>query len=130
VAVRNARGLTSNVLLTRADRLIALSDFAADTFRQFGLPGARLVTVPNGVSGGVVSEQPPPGRPRWLAVGRLRAEKGFAELLRGWPGGHRLDIVGDGPQRAELGGWPVPMCSCAAPCRHTSCGTKCRAIRG
>ncbi len=102
VAVRNARGLASNVLLTRADRLIALSDFAADTFRQFGLPGARLVTVPNGVSGGVVSEQPPPGRPRWLAVGRLRAEKGFAELLRGWPVGHRLDLVGDGPQRAEL----------------------------
>lgn len=102
VAVRNGRGLASNALLTRADRLIALSDYAADTFRRFGLPGARLVTVPNGVSDSAGAAQPPPVQRRWLAVGRLRAEKGFAELLRGWPAGQRLDIVGDGPQREEL----------------------------
>jgi glycosyltransferase involved in cell wall biosynthesis len=102
VAVRNSRGLASNELLTRADRLIALSDYAADTFRRFGLPGGRLVTVPNGVSNSTGAARPAPTQPRWLAVGRLRAEKGFAELLRGWPAGHRLDIAGDGPQREEL----------------------------
>jgi len=38
----------------------------------------------------------------WLAVGRFSPEKGFEALLRDWPAGHRLRIVGAGPQRKQI----------------------------
>jgi glycosyltransferase involved in cell wall biosynthesis len=54
---------------------------------------------------------PPPGAPRdeLLFVGRLDAQKGLADALRALPmltgaaAGRRLRVVGDGPERAELG---------------------------
>ena len=39
----------------------------------------------------------------WLAAGRLSPEKGFEALLRDWPRGHRLRVVGAGPDSKRIG---------------------------
>ena len=82
---------------------IAMSDFARRKFSEGGLPCAKLTVKPNFV-------YPDPGE-RGVSgdgavfVGRLSPEKGLRSLLRAWdllrvpvP----LQIVGDGPLRAEL----------------------------
>ncbi len=102
IATRNSLGLESNPLLRRADAFVVLSEYARSTFARYGLPSERLHLVPNGVRAVHGAASRAPGRPRWLAIGRLRDEKGFAELLRGWPAGAELDIIGDGPQADDL----------------------------
>ena len=102
IAVRNARSLAHNPLLERSNALVVLSPAAREIYERYGVPPDRLVLIPNGISevhSGVVG---PPEPSRWLAVGRLSAEKGFQRLLRSWPEYQPLDIVGEGPQRQEL----------------------------
>ena len=38
----------------------------------------------------------------WLSVGRFTPEKGFVELVRDWPQGEPLLIIGDGPDQVEI----------------------------
>jgi glycosyltransferase involved in cell wall biosynthesis len=38
----------------------------------------------------------------WLFVGRLTPEKGILQLVREWPSGYRLLVVGDGPLLADI----------------------------
>jgi len=102
IAVRNSRGLAANPLISRADRIIALSGYAAGVMAGYGLPEERLSVVPNGIPALHAGATAGPQAPRFAAVGRLRAEKGFAELLAGWPGGTPLDVFGDGPQLDHL----------------------------
>jgi glycosyltransferase involved in cell wall biosynthesis len=67
----------------------------------------RLVPIPNGAP---VPERttPVPNEPRLVAIGRLAAQKGFDRLLQSMPAiirsvpEVRLDILGDGPDRAAL----------------------------
>ena len=103
IGLRNGMGIAANPLLRRSDTLITLSPYAHDTYVRYGVPAERLRLVPNGVAdaypGGVESA---PVEQRWVAVGRLRDEKGLLPLLRGWPEGITLDIIGEGPQLAEL----------------------------
>lgn len=103
VAMRNALGISHNPLLERADALVVLSEFARDVYQRYGVASERLRLVPNGVPD--LPDTPvadPPEVQRWLAVGRLREEKGFANLVASWPREIALDIVGDGPQRDDL----------------------------
>jgi glycosyltransferase involved in cell wall biosynthesis len=58
--------------------------------------------VPNFVTSINDGVRPAPERERWISVGRLSAEKGFVELLETWPRGVGLDIVGEGPLRAQV----------------------------
>lgn len=102
IAARNSRGLAANPLINRADALVVLSDFARRTFTGYGVDPGRLEIIPNGVSELHTRTAAPPDQQRWVAVGRLRAEKGFAELLAAWPPSVPLDVIGDGPQRPEL----------------------------
>lgn len=102
IAIRNARGVGNNPLLRRADALIVLSHFAWQTYTDYGVAPHRLHLIPNGVSQLHHRVAAPPDTGRWLAVGRLRAEKGWAELLAAWPPDEPLDVIGDGPQRKEL----------------------------
>lgn len=102
IAARNARGLAANQLLQRSDALVVLSEAARQIYLDYGVPPARLRLVPNGIRRVHAGVTEGPTQPRWLAVGRLRAEKGFEELLRSWPEDEPLDIIGDGPQRGEL----------------------------
>ena len=102
IATRNARGLGANQLIERSDALVVLSEAERQIYLEYGVPSPRLRLVPNGVSEVHRGPTVVPDKPRWLAVGRLRAEKGFDVLLRAWPPGEPLDIIGDGPQREEL----------------------------
>lgn len=67
----------------------------------------RSVVLPNYVAP-VESEDVGSGpeaesdEPYFVVLGRLTPEKGVGELLRMWPSGLRLKIVGDGPLREEL----------------------------
>lgn len=102
MVLRTRRGVAGDPLLQRADRVVILSPYTGSMFRAFGLPEERMVLIPNGV--------PDPGAPhvprsvpaRFVAVGRLSAEKGFRSLMRDWPSGILLDLLGDGPEAAAL----------------------------
>jgi glycosyltransferase involved in cell wall biosynthesis len=82
-------------LLAAADRVVTLNDDMRGHYEAVGVPAERLVTVPNFVSDAGV-----PGRHGggfWLFVGRFSEEKGILPLVRRWPEGHRLLLVGSGP---------------------------------
>ncbi|WP_306190778.1 glycosyltransferase family 4 protein [Streptomyces sp. MK5] len=97
--------VSTDPLLSRADKLVVLSDLSREMYRRAGIPEQRLALVPN-----FVSELPPPAgthrsapeQPeeidsRWVYVGRISEEKGLLELLRRWPAEDPLDVFGDGP---------------------------------
>jgi glycosyltransferase involved in cell wall biosynthesis len=112
---RNSRPATASVAVmlawhrytrTWSDRIncyIALTDFARNKFIAAGFSPEKIVVKPNFVD-------PDPGereRPGDHAVclGRLSQEKGLLTLLDAWkglPGNHRLQIIGDGPEREVL----------------------------
>ncbi|MGW0498326.1 glycosyltransferase family 4 protein [Streptomyces sp. NPDC003007] len=89
------RGPTADPLLRRADRMVVLSELSRATYAAAGVDERRLALVPGFVPGvsGTTAE---PGE-RWVYVGRLSAEKGILELLRRWPSGELLDVIGNGP---------------------------------
>lgn len=41
-------------------------------------------------------------RQGWVFVGRFTHEKGIVNLLRSWPTGESLDVIGAGPRRADV----------------------------
>ncbi len=86
-------------LLRGADRIITLNDDMSTTYANYGVPAERLVTVPNFVlpQQGSAKER----GDEWLFVGRLSHEKGIIELLKHWPEGRQLVVVGAGPQEDE-----------------------------
>ena len=102
LAIRNRRGPTQDAVLTRANRIIVLAERARAIYERYGVPLGEMSLVPNFVTLVNTGVQDAPVLERWVAVGRLSAEKGFAELLQRWPEGVPLDIVGDGPLRAQL----------------------------
>ena len=109
--IRNAQRAILRPLITRADRLIAVSEFEAELFAK-GLRVAReqIVVVPNGAEIDAASGVAPadPRRPLILTVGRLEKYKGhqrviaaFAELLKFRPQA-QLRVLGEGPYKNEL----------------------------
>ncbi|MGD6753099.1 glycosyltransferase family 4 protein [Streptomyces sp. BH105] len=119
---RAARGgLRQDPLLRRADRLVVLSEASRDACARAGLPRERLDVVPDFVPTVAEAEAGSgagagPGGPgdAWVCVGRLAPERGVLELLRRWPAGERLDLVGVGPLEAR--------CRAAAPASVRMCG--------
>ncbi|WP_127360607.1 glycosyltransferase family 4 protein [Actinacidiphila soli] len=100
----NRRGVSADPLLRRADRVVVLSERSRDLYVRFGLPESRLSLVPNFVSlrdpcgpAESAADEPDDTRCRWLFVGRLSEEKGILQLLRNWPAGEPLDVIGSGP---------------------------------
>lgn len=85
------------------DVYIALTEFARRKFIQGGLPREKIVIKPNFVYADPGART---GRGEYaLFVGRLSEEKGLRTLLSAWERLHSaipLDIVGEGPLRAEL----------------------------
>lgn len=100
LAVGVSRGVRHSPLLSAPDLLVALAPRTKSMFERFGVPGSRMVVIPN------FSEPPPPAEHEvlghWVFVGRLSPEKGIAELIRSWPTGQSLHVLGDGPIRHEL----------------------------
>lgn len=98
-------GVDYRALFTRAERLVAVSDFVRSCLIAAGAPERRVRVLPIGI--------PLPDDPgeagtadgRVLFVGRLVAKKGCADLLAalgGMTAPPEVDIIGDGPLRAEL----------------------------
>jgi len=95
-----------------ADRVIATSQRMADEFAdRFAVPRARLAVLPNPVDETALraaaakpTRTPGPG-PRFVAAGRLVAQKGFDRLIAMFSemtDDAQLTILGDGPERAAL----------------------------
>ena len=108
---RSAR-LASRLAYLRATEVIAVSDRIADGLvRDFGVPAAKVTTVPNAVT--LPGCAPGPGvalrgRPVFGVCARLVAEKGVdvfleaaSRLARSFPDA-TFPIVGDGPLRSTL----------------------------
>lgn len=102
MAWRTRQGVAGDPVLGRADRLVVLSESTQSMFERFGVPPRKMTLIPNGVPDPGPSGPAPAGPRRFAAVGRLSPEKGFQLLLRDWPAGVLLDVVGDGPQAATL----------------------------
>jgi glycosyltransferase involved in cell wall biosynthesis len=86
-------------VLRRADRVVVLNPSMQALYEQAGVQAGRIARIPNFIArAGEAGE----GGTRWLFVGRLTAEKGILPLMREWPAGAPLDVVGSGPLRAEV----------------------------
>jgi glycosyltransferase involved in cell wall biosynthesis len=102
LALRNARGPTYDAVVKRANGIIVLAERDKAVYQEYAMPLGEISIVPNFVTLVNGEVQPAPVNERWIMVGRLSAEKGFVELLQRWPRGVPLDIVGDGPLRAQI----------------------------
>jgi len=100
------------LLYPRADAVICGAQTVADSLaRDFGVPQGRLSVLYNPVdemsvraAAATPAREPGPGL-RFVAAGRLAAQKGFDRLLdmmAPLPGDARLTILGEGPDRAAL----------------------------
>ena len=98
LAWRGRHGAPADPLLARADALVVLSERARRTYRDAGVD--RLHVVPNFVT--VTPHEAIAPGDRWLCVARLTPEKGVLELVRSWPAGVGLDIVGEGELRPAI----------------------------
>lgn len=102
---RSLRALVRRFVLARADRVVAQSTFTAGITRTACGRDAEIVYV--GVEPRVVAREPA-AVPTALFVGRLVARKGADRAIeamarvRAQHPGARLEIVGDGPDRARL----------------------------
>ena len=87
-------------LLHGAHRIIALNPRMREYLAQIGVDRAKVVdglnTVLRAEPSALGSAAVEPGR--WLAAGRFVPAKGFLELVRAWPAGLPLDIIGEGPE--------------------------------
>lgn len=102
IPVAWSRPRDGRFLLERADAVVTTSQASDGLIRAvvpFDLP---TVVIPNFGADGGVAPRPAVGRSGWVAIGRLSAEKGFVELVRQWPPGRALTIIGDGPLDAEV----------------------------
>ena len=98
-------------LLRGARRLVAVSAYEAELFaRSYGIEASRIVTIPNGADLPPGSDPGPQLRTPGLilSIGRLERYKGHDRVLGAMPhilrtAPHaRLEILGSGPQEAEL----------------------------
>lgn len=91
-------------LFSRADLLVAPTEFAAATSRAFS--HVRVEVVSNGIDFGSYSRPRTPTAGRQLAyLGRLSAEKrpeDLLKLMKALPTDHHLVMAGTGPLAAEL----------------------------
>ena len=103
LTVANLSGPAADPLLARADRLILLSDLAADIYTTAGVPRRTMTVWPNFLRSDLdPGAERPPARPDgFLYVGRLSPEKAVVRLVRAWPArgdAPILRIVGEGPE--------------------------------
>ena len=98
IVVRNSLSMQLRKDLRYPKKVLFLSDEMARLHSTSGVPSERCGVITNFVfdeySDWNFSEKK---NGRWVAVGRMVAEKGFMELLEVWPPGIELDIFGDGP---------------------------------
>jgi glycosyltransferase involved in cell wall biosynthesis len=91
---------------------VTMNEFARRLFVQAGLAEERIAVKPHFVEDPGERHARAASSDTVLYVGRLSPEKGLRTLLDAWaanrPGGLRLQVIGDGPMRAELEARAVP----------------------
>ncbi|HJU82410.1 MAG TPA: glycosyltransferase [Acidimicrobiia bacterium] len=94
------------------DVWIVLTTFMKEVLSATGIPGERIVHLPNFTFDPGPRSDPPSSSDTVLFVGRLSPEKGLEQLLECWaqspPKDLRLVIVGDGPLAPLLSGQDLP----------------------
>lgn len=91
-------------LLAAAARIITITEDMQSRYAAIGLPEGKLVVVPNFVpaADSAGTHKGDEHGDFWLFVGRLSQEKGILQLVRDWPDGPRLKVVGSGPLDDDL----------------------------
>ena len=99
---------TAMPFVYRRNRVVAVSDSTRDDLVALGFRSERISVVHNGVDMMPQTPPQPAPRPRILYMGRLTPQKcvdviirALPEVLRAFPD-TRLDIIGQGPDRARL----------------------------
>lgn len=108
-------------LLRRADRLLVRSEPVRDVYVRSGVPFRRFALIPDFAPAASAAAVAPGPRGAWAYVGRLVPETGVLDLLRRWPEGRRLDVLGTGPLEAA--------CRAVAPASVRFAGPVGRAAR-
>jgi glycosyltransferase involved in cell wall biosynthesis/O-antigen ligase len=104
-------------LVEGVDRFVAISSDLVDELRRLGVPDDHILHIPNGVD---IERFRPRHRqangdrrsPRVIATGRLVPEKRLHELAAHWERVREchptaeLVLVGDGPERPKVDGYP------------------------
>ena len=112
LAFGSAMALGYRLLYRRADCVICQSrSIAEELERRYGVPGARLALVANPVEETEIRRRAEPALRapgagvRFVAAGRLTAQKGFdrlLDMLRHVPAPAHLTILGEGREEAAL----------------------------
>lgn len=95
---------TARTLLRSVSQILVPSDKQRKIYVEAGIPPDRVRVYPNFIPEALAPQVPTVREERhgWLFVGRLSDEKGILELLRSWPRGRALTIIGDGELRHEV----------------------------
>jgi glycosyltransferase involved in cell wall biosynthesis len=102
IPVALSRSRDGRYLLERADAVVTTSQASDDVLKSVVSPDLRTVVIPNAGADEGRAPLPTLERSGWIALGRLSPEKGFAELVREWPAGRMLTLIGDGEEEAEI----------------------------
>ena len=92
---RSTRSLVQ--LMSNCDRVLLPGEPMRGVFEQLGLQNTQVLHNP--VSSTDAKSGFTPLTNEWLFVGRMSPEKGLVDLIRVWPKGDALAVVGDGPER-------------------------------
>lgn len=88
------------------DLFLVPTDAAREVLVQGGLPAERIRVKSNFTADPGERSRPPSASNTLLFVGRIAPGKGLDVLLEAWrhgiPSSYRLDVIGDGPERAKL----------------------------
>lgn len=96
LAIRNRKGVHGDRLLSRADRVVLLSERSKAIYANAGLSQEKTQVIPNFVESSGFLPDAPAGND-WIYIGRLTPEKGVEKLVEHWPAEKNLRIFGDGP---------------------------------
>jgi glycosyltransferase involved in cell wall biosynthesis len=102
LAITTRGGARRNPLLTRADRIICQSTRAERLFVQSGADPSKISMIPGFTPEPVSAVTDNSKSDRWVFVGRLSPEKGLLNLVRDWPAGVRLNVIGEGEEKASV----------------------------
>jgi glycosyltransferase involved in cell wall biosynthesis len=106
LAIANRDLGVSGSIVKYAKQILVLTQEAKDVFVKAGWPSSQLQVVPNFIETPKTKENRHQGinskQDSWVYIGRLSSEKGILELLKDWPKGEKLSIIGDGPLLAQI----------------------------
>lgn len=106
LAIANKKLGISSSIAQHANKVLVLTQEAQNIFVRAGWSSEKLHVLPNFIESPEIPIDTHKNddfiRDSWIYIGRLSAEKGVLELLRDWPEGEKLSIIGDGPLLSKV----------------------------